>query len=363
MRSRDVGFAFVNYDNGLALGALSLNETLLVLRERSSTLANGLLSVFNDGRWSAQGTLSGSKLSPLMRAAPLFSPLFRSLQGEVALTANSSAQAGFMPTAQVAGESRLHLLGEHHEFRATATLARTFDGLGWRTTVLGEARGWLRRGSTTYSLATIPQQLAYGDALADWTSSVSWERGRTTWEITSGVRFGEARRGTTAWGTLNSVFPLREDVMAVVSIGSYPVDLLQSLPGGRYVAISLRLPENGSIFRRRVPPSPEPPARPDLPMDAGMALVIGVALDSANLREVRVWAPAVERVELLADFTEWIPAPLIRQPNGEWRGYYRASRGRHLINLRINGERIEVPSNLVRVDDDFNGTVGVVIVR
>ena len=74
MRTRDVGFATVAYDNGLTLGALTLNESVLVERPTGELFANGLVSIFNDGRWSMQGLVGGSRLSTPIRAAGPLAP-------------------------------------------------------------------------------------------------------------------------------------------------------------------------------------------------------------------------------------------------------------------------------------------------
>ena len=78
---------------------------------------------------------------------------------------------------------------------------------------------------------------------------------------------------------------------------------------------------------------------------------------------MRVWAPGIKTVELLGDFTDWIPVPLIRQPNGEWRGYYQVTPGVHRVNVRLERSELDVPVNLARVKDEFTGDVGLIIVR
>ena len=59
VRTRDVGFATVDYSNGLTLGALTLTETLALERASGSLFATGLFSRLNDGRGSRLGWLTG----------------------------------------------------------------------------------------------------------------------------------------------------------------------------------------------------------------------------------------------------------------------------------------------------------------
>lgn len=365
LRTRDVGFATVEYDNGLTLGALTLTETVALERPAGSLFATGLLSLFNDGRWSMQGGITGSRFSAPIPAGGPIRPFFRAVRGELSFNTTSTAQQGFMPTLQLLGQARLHLLADDYALRGGAALTRSFDGFAWRTTVLADAGGWARVGGAIVSFTSTPMQLQYGDVLGDNEAVVSWTAGRVTLDALAGVRVGEALRGTVGWGALTATWPLKWGTLATASVGSYPVDLIQGLPGGRYAALAFRLPPGGWRALRRPPrpAPPPPPERPELPITERLALVIGPALDAASLREVRVWAPGIARVELMADFTEWVPVPLIRQPNGEWRGYYHVSPGVHRLNLRLNREELDVPVNLARVKDEFTGDVGLIIVR
>jgi hypothetical protein len=94
-----------------------------------------------------------------------------------------------------------------------------------------------------------------------------------------------------------------------------------------------------------------------------LALVTGPALDSTNLREVKVWAPGARVLELMADFVDWLPVPLIRQANGEWRGYYRIAPGLHRLSVRIDGAELDAPLNWTLEKNEFLGTVALVLVR
>jgi hypothetical protein len=367
VRTRDLGFAVVAYDNGKTFGALTLNETAIVERATGSIVANGLLSLFDDGRWSMQGLLAGSRVSsPMVPGGPL-RRWFEDLRGELVMSGASTAQQGFMPTLQLTGESRLHLSAERYATRFGASLARTFDGIGWRTTVIGDAGGWWQISPrAVVSATTRPMQLQFGDLLGDTEAGVSWVRGRTTWDWVMGVRLGEAAKGTVGWGSLTVSWPVAVGLVGTASAGKYPVDLIQGLPGGNYVSVAMRLP-NGRFPPLRRPPArpvvPPPPSRPELPTSEPLALVIGPALDSLEIREIRVWAPGVREVELLADFVDWIPVPLVRQANGEWQGYYYVKAGLHRLNLRLDRTELAVPRNLPMVRDDFNGQVAVIVVR
>ncbi len=367
VRTRDVGFATVSYDNGQTFGALTLNETAVVERPTGSLLANGLLSLFDDGKWSMQGLLAGSRYSDPLVPGSVFGKWFDALRGEVSFLTASTAQQGLMPTLQFTGQSRIHLGANNYGSTVGAAISRTFDGVGWRTTVMGEVTGWLQMGSNALlSVTTNPMQLQFGDILSDNEATLTWRRGKVSYDASMGVRLGEAARETAAWGNVTASWPLFQDLHATVSLGTYPVDLIQGLPGARYAAFALRLPGGRlpQIFRRSRPPiAPALPERPELPTTETLALVIGSALDSLGIREIRVWAPGVRRVDLMADFVDWIPVPLVRQPDGEWLGYYRVQPGLHRLNLRLDGQEIAVPRNLARERDEFTGDVAIVVVR
>jgi hypothetical protein len=223
----------------------------------------------------------------------------------------------------------------------------------------------MRRGGVVGSLRTTPMQLGVGDVLVDHEGLLEWAAGRGFLSTSLGVRLGEAERGTRGWGTLTVTWPVFLDTWATASIGRYPADLIQNLPAGQYVSLALRLPNGRLPTVRRPPPlpPPPPPRTPDLPVTARLALVTGPAFDSTNIREVKVWAPGARVVELMADFVDWLPVPLVRQPNGEWRGYYHIAAGLHRLNIRLDGVDIDAPVNWPIVKDEFLGSVALVLVR
>ena len=365
VRTRDASFAVVRYDRGVTAGAMTLYDAVILATERSTRAGYTLVSIFSDGRLSMQGGLEGARRSAAMPVARHFSGLFTAVRGEMLLDATTTLQTGFMPTAALTGRARIRFERDDQGGHAEAAIARAFDGRAWQTVIMAEGQAWRRRGGVFTSLRWSPMQLGLGDLLVDNEGTLEWTAGRSVVTSSLGVRLGEAERGTRGWGGLTIAWPIFADAWATASLGSYPADLIQSLPAGQYFAMAIRLP-NGRLPALRRPPPPPPPPRPrtpDLPVSLRLALVTGPALDSTYIREVKVWAPGANVVELMADFVDWIPVPLIKQPNGEWRGYYRISPGLHRLNLRLDGTDLDAPLNWKLEKDEFLGMVALVLVR
>jgi hypothetical protein len=365
VRTRDASVALVEYQTGLTAAALTLYDAILLGTERSTRAGYSLLSIFDDGRVSMQGGLEVSKRSAALPVTRHYRGLFTALRGEMLVDAVTTIQTGFMPTAALTSRARIRFERDDQGGHSELAVARAFDGRFWQTVVMAEGRAWMRRGVVFSGLRSTAMQLGSGDMLADSEGQLEWLAGRGVVSTSLGVRLGEAERGTRGWGTFSVTWPIFFDSWLTVSAGSYAADLIQNLPAGRYASFTLRLP-NGRLPTVRRPPPPPPPPRPripDLPVSLRLAMVTGPALDSMDIREVRVWAPGAQTVELLADFVDWIPVPLVRQPNGEWRGYYRISPGLHRVNIRMDGTELDVPMNWPTAKDEFLGTVALVLVR
>ena len=365
VRTRDASFAVVRYDGGLTAGALTLYDAVLVANERSSRAGYTLISIFGDGRFSMQGGLESARRSAAIPLIPKLAGLFTAVRGEMLFDAATTIQTGFMPTAALTSRARVRFEKDVRGAHAEAGVARAFDGRFWQTVLTGEASVWFRGPGMFAALRTTPMQLGTGDALVDTEGQADWFFGRAVFSSSLGVRTGEALRGNTAWGALTVTWPTLVDAWATLSLGSYPADLVQNLPAGRYLAFALRLPHGRlpAVRRPPLPPPPPPPRTPDLPVSFRLALVTGPSLDSTNIREIKVWAPGARVVEIMADFVDWLPVPLIRQPNGEWQGYYRITPGLHRVNVRIDGVELDAPLNWPLEKDEFLGTVALVLVR
>ncbi|MEP6687419.1 MAG: hypothetical protein ABJC36_03660, partial [Gemmatimonadales bacterium] len=73
--------------------------------------------------------------------------------------------------------------------------------------------------------------------------------------------------------------------------------------------------------------------------------------------------PAAGRAEVMGDFTDWHPLPLVRSGDARWAFDGPLSRGVHQLNVRFDGGEWIVPAGTVAVDHGFNGKVGLFVVR
>jgi hypothetical protein len=365
-----VSYSAIRYENDRYASALTLDQSLFVTRERSSTLADAVVSVFDDGHWSVQGELSGTRFSKPVKIPELvipfardyYVPFFRALRGEMSLAVSGSAQQGLLPTLHFLPQARLHFLDLERGMWAGGGFARTFDGELWRTTVMGDFGAWIRRGGTVVSASVHPRQLQNGDLMSDRGGTIERAVRSVSLSATVGLRIGEADRANVGWAAVGASFPINRRLLATASVGSYPADLLQRLPGARFISLSIRLPTRSKFPRRD-------DARPSAstargPKDGVILRVTSV--DSARARGeyvLHVRAPASERVEVMADFTDWQPVALVRTPAGVWEATLAIAPGQHRLNVRLDGGDWIVPTNVARVTDEFGSFVGLILVR
>ena len=369
MRTRNASYSAVEYEDGRYSSAFTYDQSLFLTRERSSTLANAVFSVFDDGRWSMQGEVIGTRYTKpitipelvLPFARDYYIPFFKALRGEVTLQGTGSAQHGLMPTIHFLPQARLHFLDLQRGLWAGGGFARTFDGEVWRTTLLGDIGAWARRGGTVFTLSARPQQLQNGDLLGDLSGSVERSVGKISLTSGFGYRIGQSSRAEVGWLSIGAAFPINQRLLATFSVGNYPTDLLQQLPGAKFVALSLRLPTR-TRFQRRDDPVVARIVQPTDPTD-GIVLRVAATDSSKSVQVVRVRAPASDRVELMADFTDWEPVALARTPAGLWEVSLPIRSGSHRLNVRLDGGDWLVPTNLARVTDEFGSTVGLLLVR
>jgi hypothetical protein len=120
---------------------------------------------------------------------------------------------------------------------------------------------------------------------------------------------------------------------------------------GRFLSVALSLSPS-ALMRPRSPV-------PITPSAAGF----NVHKSATGEYVVVIHVPQARVVELTGDFNQWHPIRLEQVRPDVWQATLPIGPGTYRMNLRIDGERWIAPPGTVTVDDDFNGRVGLVIVR
>jgi len=83
---------------------------------------------------------------------------------------------------------------------------------------------------------------------------------------------------------------------------------------------------------------------------------------SAERRTLRVRVPGATSVELMGDFTDWIPVQLAQVAPAVWEVTLAVPSGVHRVNLRLNGGPWSAPGGARLERTEFGGVVGIVVV-
>jgi hypothetical protein len=330
----------------------------------------------------AQGRLEGSWFGRL--GSPLVVELTAQARG-TALRYGSRGHAD-------AG-ARLHLLQRQRGLWAGAQAGR--DGRG--PTIRWEAAAWQRigdlwiqvQGSQTSAIDLVLQEGVAPDTLTpqpdtlfreqvrvhtDIGAWLHWSRGPVQVAGALGRRFGVSEPaagldrlnpGTgdptldasvqkpraVTWWALEGRLWISEQVGLLASGGYQPPDGSLRTPGGRFlkVGLSAALPRGGRESAATLP-APRPRAVELTPLADGF-------------QELVITAPGAREVEIMGDFTDWLPVPLVAAGGGRWRLRIRLLPGAYGLNVRYDRGAWVVPAGLPVMTDDFGGEAGVLLVR
>ena len=353
--SLDVGGVALRYADTLTTGAATV--TPHVVADWGSTYLEGYgtYSQFTTGGWSIQGSLSASR----------FIPTSHGFLGELGGFAGGSTHNDGTRTGEILANGRLHFTLAKGEVFAGVGVGRTWDATAWRSVLLGEVGVSAGSGATSASLTISPTMVNDSIKYADTQASLSWNGEALDLGALLGFRVGDQLSALSAnvrsWASVSAVLWIAPRIGVALGGGNYPVDPTQGFPGGRFISLSLR-------FGQRRPTQPpndqitEPSARaaPEIgPAPTGFIANRGVG-DVVTL-EVNV--PGARVVEINADFTGWVPVPLVSAEGGWWSVSLPIKSGKYQMNMRVDGGQWIVPPGLLRMADEFGGTVGLLVIE
>lgn len=314
----------------------------------------GTLSRVGSVGWSRQGNAVASLYSAVTRDGVMF---------EATGSYGGSAFPGGAATAQALGGVRVHRIGTSGDAWFGGSAGAMSDGVAWRGVRQVELGGSLERRTGSLSGVVSPtvtdDTLGYTDLLGVYTTSL----GGLDLTLSAGGRLGAAlpivggdRR---VWGGLGTQFWLAPRTALQLGIGTYPVDVTQGFPAGRYASIALRV---GAL--RSLNASSRAAAR-DGTRVARAAGVTEFALSRARDGRVlvRVRTDAARRVELAGDITAWDAVELAANADGWWEISLPAPLTEVIeVALRVDGGVWIAPPGTEAVVDEFGGASGRVVV-
>jgi len=208
---------------------------------------------------------------------------------------------------------------------------------------------------------------------ADWygmhdaSAELLWQSGGLAVSASKTWRAGfGATRGTGSGYSIASSWKLRGPFTFVAQTGRQLADPLRGVPQASYTAMSMRVQlgrtRNTHVYTTRIPGSAN---------RVGSDLVVFEQLAGAEYRlerrdggaelVLRVNAPAGAIVEAAHSANEWASIKLTRDGD-QFVARIPLASGAHRIALRVNGGEWRAPRGLSRVNDDFGGSAGLLIV-
>lgn len=346
----EAGGARVRYGDTVEVSAGTLSAAASALTRYTSF--SGLLagSATEQSSWTLFGAADGS----------VFTPSVLAFRGELHAAGSGTTYGSNTGSGRVLGGGRLHLGGSRIGTWAGLSAGSVIDPIGARAIRQGEAGIWAQLGSAVAQVAAMPVRIAEDLKYTDTEGSIRYGSARFDIGATGGFRSTVAgyEDSPRSWAGVYLTAWVRPSVGITAAAGNYPADIGQDLPSARYVSLGLRVAPKRII--PTIPPLPSEifatPARASQPG-------IAVSRASNGNRTISLRAPSARSVEIMGDFTDWVPVQMApAQPAGTWAITLPVSSGVHQVNVRIDGGPWTVPSGLTPIRDEFGGSVGILVV-
>lgn len=345
-----VGAAQVRFAEEPSFTSLTVTPAFTLRAAPGVLSLSGTFAQVGSAGWSRQGVALGSLYAP---------PLWGGLVFEASGSAGGTQFPGGFATGQALLGARAHRTGTWANGWVGGFAGGMNDGTTWRRVQQGEAgigiAGGRHRASLMASPAAVDDTLRYVDVLAQYGTA------RSRWDVSLSLG---ARTGTLPmlvggdqrlWGGMHLQLWLAERQALLVGVGTYPVDVTQGFPAGRYVSLSWRVGTRRSIGAQA---QADAWASRDVARAAGVqAFRVSRARDGELAIAVR--ADGATRVEVSGDVTRWAPVTLERAPDGLWWARFPIPEATLMeVAVRIDGGAWVAPPGTEAVRDEFGGVSG-----
>lgn len=352
----DAGASRLHQSGFPVAGAATVGAAAEWLGDRAFVHSSILGARSGGDRTTGQWLVVGSAASPAWRAFQLQATGSASVFGQTTLAPTTSADIlGELRAANAsAGASIGGGAGSTSHNAVSIPVVRGVAGAWWTHGVdrlsvdasMTRTRSLFGEASILVDVSTTA--VNYVDAGGTWLH----DPGSWSLAVSAGVRNQNAvfQGGSSAaeWHSVDVAAWIAPHAAIAASIGRTLEDLVRGVPRTGYATIGMRLSMQPhlSILRR--------------PVEINGPRLL-VSRGDGDARRLDVVAAAMSRVELMADFTDWNPVPLVRTGSA-WRLERAVAPGPHRIAIRVDGGEWIVPANLPKLADDLGGTVGLITV-
>jgi hypothetical protein len=181
--------------------------------------------------------------------------------------------------------------------------------------------------------------------------SLNWGAGRLAFRGVVGARVLTARQPNELWGQVQGTYALASDVALIATGGVHPSSAVYGVSRARFMQLGVRIAPS-ALLKPRLPAGVRP-----------TAAAFEVADADRGRRTLRIRVPSARTVELSGDFTGWKPITLSRGDDDRWETTLPIPPGMHRVAIRVDGEAWTPPPGVSSVTDEFQGTVGVIVVK
>lgn len=206
---------------------------------------------------------------------------------------------------------------------------------------------------STLHKVSVPESRRVATAYTDAGFHLAWQRGRWSYAARMGVRFGDFAEDGRVWATVSGGYRLTRILSLALLAGREPSVPEEGIPAGNVASIGLR-------FGFVPAPTPVPRAAPRY-APPGKVLSARTVAEGEALLSVHL--PDASRVEIMGDFTDWVPVDLSRGDDGRWEKVLPLAPGSYRVCLRTDGGPWAAPPGLTEIEDEFNGRVGILVLR
>jgi hypothetical protein len=181
--------------------------------------------------------------------------------------------------------------------------------------------------------------------------ALHWSLGRLAFRGVVGTRLFTANLPNETWGEVQGTLALASDIALIAASGVHPASAAYGLSRARFLELGVRIAPS-ALRKPRLPASVRP-----------VAAAFEVADADHGQRTLRIRVPYARTVELSGDFTGWKPISLTRGNDDRWETTLPIAPGIHRLAIRVNGDAWTPPPGVSSVPDEFQGNVGVIVIK